>query len=515
MALGGSIFQDAGPGRACLRTRAGFIPGTARAKPARDVRIGDRLRVTNEGGDFEVEVLLLSEVRGPAPVAQTLYRESEASKELRMKLRRRSVEPCGNSKNFPQAGHPSAIAGESFNFAAEHERARINSVDHDSCFAVPCRLGRLAVLPEFDLAKSAVDVIGPAFEHAKKQLIEPFRLGQWARLAILAMATGEMSSGSGCNSGFKVLSSLPSRFPTPSQNFAAPSDVWANMGLDPSIIVTLVIVAVVGFLILGLVWLYVSSVSRFVLFESVLRKHCELGESWGRWQAQGLRLFGFQLALSIVGIGVAALLLIPFLLPLLPTLKNHGAPGPGLLLALLPMILVLTVFGLFMALIGVLTKDFVVPLMAVDHVGVIEGWRRLLEIMKTQKASYAGYIGMKIVLALGASIVFGIASGIVAAIAMVPFVIVGVIAVLLGKSGGLSWNAVTITAAIVAGTILLSVLLYVIALVCVPVAVFFPAYAMYFFAERYPALHALLYPPAPPAVPPPSPPLSPLPEPIG
>lgn len=55
------------------------------AKPARDVRIGDRLRVTNEGGDFEVEVLLLSEVRGPAPVAQTLYRESEASKELRMK----------------------------------------------------------------------------------------------------------------------------------------------------------------------------------------------------------------------------------------------------------------------------------------------------------------------------------------------------------------------------------------------------------------------------------------------
>src|SRR5580765_2318136 len=55
------------------------------AKPARDVRIGDMLRVTNEGGEFEVEVLLLSEVRGPASVAQTLYRETEASKELRMK----------------------------------------------------------------------------------------------------------------------------------------------------------------------------------------------------------------------------------------------------------------------------------------------------------------------------------------------------------------------------------------------------------------------------------------------
>jgi len=56
-----------------------------RAKPAREVRVGDRLRVRNEAGEFEVEVLLLSEIRGPAAVAQTLYRESEASRELRLK----------------------------------------------------------------------------------------------------------------------------------------------------------------------------------------------------------------------------------------------------------------------------------------------------------------------------------------------------------------------------------------------------------------------------------------------
>jgi ribosome-associated heat shock protein Hsp15 len=56
------------------------------AKAAREVRIGDMLRITNDGGDFEVEVLLLSEVRGPAAVAQTLYRETNASRELRMKV---------------------------------------------------------------------------------------------------------------------------------------------------------------------------------------------------------------------------------------------------------------------------------------------------------------------------------------------------------------------------------------------------------------------------------------------
>jgi ribosome-associated heat shock protein Hsp15 len=56
------------------------------AKAAREVRIGDMLGVSNEGGDFQVEVLLLSEVRGPASVAQTLYRETEESRALREKV---------------------------------------------------------------------------------------------------------------------------------------------------------------------------------------------------------------------------------------------------------------------------------------------------------------------------------------------------------------------------------------------------------------------------------------------
>ncbi|MGB0125110.1 MAG: RNA-binding S4 domain-containing protein [Silvibacterium sp.] len=56
------------------------------AKAAREIRIGDMLRVANDGGDFQIEVLLLSQVRGPASVAQTLYRETEASRDLRLKM---------------------------------------------------------------------------------------------------------------------------------------------------------------------------------------------------------------------------------------------------------------------------------------------------------------------------------------------------------------------------------------------------------------------------------------------
>lgn len=56
------------------------------AKAAREVRVGDMLRITTEGGEFEVRVLGLSDIRGPASEAQKLYLETDASKEMRMKV---------------------------------------------------------------------------------------------------------------------------------------------------------------------------------------------------------------------------------------------------------------------------------------------------------------------------------------------------------------------------------------------------------------------------------------------
>jgi ribosome-associated heat shock protein Hsp15 len=55
------------------------------AKPSREVHVGDKLEVKNEGGDFQIEVLMLSQMRGPAAAAQKLYRESETSIAARAK----------------------------------------------------------------------------------------------------------------------------------------------------------------------------------------------------------------------------------------------------------------------------------------------------------------------------------------------------------------------------------------------------------------------------------------------
>ncbi len=67
--------------KACEMSR--ITSNGVRAKPAREVRVGDMLQIKNEAAEWEVEVLALSQQRGPAAVAQTLYRETEASIELR------------------------------------------------------------------------------------------------------------------------------------------------------------------------------------------------------------------------------------------------------------------------------------------------------------------------------------------------------------------------------------------------------------------------------------------------
>ena len=74
-------------------------------KPAREIRVGDMLQIRTEGGDYQVEVLVLSEIRGPAAVAQTLYRETDASREARLK----AAEERKALKNFTPApeGRPS------------------------------------------------------------------------------------------------------------------------------------------------------------------------------------------------------------------------------------------------------------------------------------------------------------------------------------------------------------------------------------------------------------------------
>lgn len=351
---------------------------------------------------------------------------------------------------------------------------------------------------------SAIDAIGPAFQHTKEQLLQPFRPSQWAKLALVGFLAGELSSG-GCNGG---------NFQLPTHTGG--SQRFVEYGLphvNPVLFASLIALLIVAGMVFWILFLYVSSVMRFILFDSVIAKRCEIGLGWARRHGAGLRYFVWQICfLFAIGAGLTILVGIPAALGLaagwLQAPRQHIVP---LILGGMLLFFVVMGFLLLALVVHVLTKDFVVPEMALENINALEGWRRLLPMLQAEKGSYAGYLGMKIVMALGAAVIVGIITFIIILLALIPVGGLSVIAVMAGKTAGLTWNLYTITLAVVVGCGVLAVLLYIVSLISVPAIVFFPAYSIHFFASRYPSLDALLRP-LPPITPPG--PLVPPPEPI-
>lgn len=358
---------------------------------------------------------------------------------------------------------------------------------------------------------SAVDTIQLAFHHTKRQLIQPFRVGQWTRLAVVGLLAGETGSGGGVN------------FPT---NFNIPRNPDASRHLlsspfpdiDPVTLIALITILVAAVLVFAIGMMYVSSVMRFILFDSVLTKECRIRQGWSRRQGNGWHYFLWQLGFSLATfVGLAILLGIPagfaYGMGWFNQPREHLVP---LILGGILLFFLLLLFFVAVAVVHVMTKDFVVPQMALEGVSAVEGWRRLWPMLQREQGGYAIYVLMKIVLAIGAGIVVGIATFVILLILLVPVIGLVIAAIFGGKAAGLTWDVATITLAIVVGCVVLAVFMYLVALMSVPVIVFFPAYSIYFFAPRYRALSLALYPP-PPVVsspPPEPPPLPPLPLPV-
>ena len=358
---------------------------------------------------------------------------------------------------------------------------------------------------------SAVDCVQPALQHAREQLFKRFRWGQWSRLALVGILAAELHVG-GCSFG-NFGGNLP-HIPQKGQNEFMQSRLphgWppfhpAHIPEHIGQFVGLILIGIFAAVVLAFVFLYIVSVFRFILFDSVLRRECSIGEGWRKWRRAGGRFFLWQIVFQIsVWLFFLVLVGLPLALAFAAGWMKDPREHIGrLIVGVILLVGLIVVFVLVAAVIQVLAKDFLVPVMALEDLDFADGWRRLLAIISPEKGRFAVYLLLKLVLSIAAGILFSIIAIVPALLVVVP----SVVAVVAGHAAGMGWNVTTISLAIIFGTLLLLLLIYLIALVCVPATVFFPAYAMYFFASRYPNLHALLNPvPTPPA-----PELPPVPE---
>src|SRR5580704_396197 len=118
---------------------------------------------------------------------------------------------------------------------------------------------------------SAVDCVQPALRHTRQQLFSPFRWGQWSRLALVGILAAELHVG-GCNFGNlgsnwpRVPRKSPDEF-LPSSNSLSrlPLPTPGNLPEHISQFIGLILVGIFALVVLGFVFLYISSVFRFIL----------------------------------------------------------------------------------------------------------------------------------------------------------------------------------------------------------------------------------------------------------
>jgi hypothetical protein len=335
---------------------------------------------------------------------------------------------------------------------------------------------------------SAVDCVSPAIEWTKRAMFRPFSWAKWWRIGLLGAAVGELSSFS-CNFDGGNWGEIMRRHPQQQQFQAAAVN---PLPFPPDVVTTLVI----GICALAFAHLYVASVLRFVYFDAVATGRFRLREGWSRWHSRGLRWFLFSLALMIVVLCAMAVILVPAILLGVAAYKTMGGGGVALLALIgVPIGFVMIILA---ACVAVLVKDFAIPMMALENMTPLTAFKSVVVIAWSRKAEHAGYLGMKIVLAIA----FGIAVVVLQAPLLGLMLAPTIAAVSNSGHGSLhTLDNPALFAFVSACMLIFFVVATITAVILAPALFFFEAYVLTWFAQRYEPLWNLLYP-APPSPPP-------------
>ncbi len=258
----------------------------------------------------------------------------------------------------------------------------------------------------------ALSCLDDAIE-ATKAFLLPVDRSQWLRLAVVVFF---LAGGSGLGSLPSVGSNV-----TPSLATDAPTGVPTTLP-DVNLLAVLAVGAV--FVALGLCYTLIGAVMEFVLVDTLRAERVAVRQSFREQFRRGLSLFLFQLgllalALAILG-GFAVLVFLP---------ATSGGGGIGLAIAILAFVVAFFLFALAVALLNLLTVDFVVPTMLVTDRGLLGSWKRFWPVVSANVEQFVVYLLVRIGIVIAVGIVGGTVTGVAGAIIAVPFVLVGAIVV--------------------------------------------------------------------------------------
>jgi len=348
---------------------------------------------------------------------------------------------------------------------------------------------------------SAVEAINPAFERLKAMLFRPFRMKTWLKVGFI----GWLGAGGAASGGFNLR--LPSSSgQLPSGSGKSVEDFIRSIHLGDHIVLIAVLVAIAMAFVLAFIYLFCRF--RFILFESVLLADPNIERGWSRYGRQAHRYLGFWLIYTLI---TWAAMLVIVGLPLWRAYKRGIFQSDDFLAAffrvLLPIVLAMVVFAVISAIVSSLANDFIVPMLALDDLAMGRAWSELTTAISAEPGAWAGYLGMKLILAIAAGLATSTAALVVGLIVLlvllIPGLVIGFVVAAVAKAMGPVGLVLGILAAVIGIAALVALFLTLGLMTAAPNAVFFTAYSFYFFGGRYPKLGAMLWPETPPPVLPP------------
>jgi hypothetical protein len=265
-----------------------------------------------------------------------------------------------------------------------------------------------------DMALHALENVDEAFDVTREFLL-PVSVGRWLKLAVVAFFVGATSFPT---TGFNAGGSTDPD-PAPGGGGEFPVEVPAVVSEN---LVAIAVGLVVAAVLLGLAFAVVAAIMEFVLVESLRNGEVTLRRYWGRRWGQGLRLFGFRLAIGLPVVALFGGWLLVLVLPLI--LGGDPLLPLGLFFLLIPVVLLASI-GYW--LVNTLTTVFVVPIMISEGTGVLAAWRRLWGSMRTATNQYLGFVVLWLVLTFVAGLIAAFAGAALAALVLLPLALVGVV----------------------------------------------------------------------------------------
>ncbi|MGZ4889171.1 MAG: DUF7544 domain-containing protein [Candidatus Angelobacter sp.] len=346
---------------------------------------------------------------------------------------------------------------------------------------------------------SAIDAFGPAFARVGAMLFRPFRLGAWLKIGLIGLlGGGAVVAGGGFNFRFPVSPRNAPHGGLPPET----EDIYRavrSIHLADYFHVFVIVVAVI--VVFALIFLYLFCRFRFILFDSVVTGQAAIGPGWRKYESQANRYFGFWLVFRLVNWGVMVLIVG---VPLWKAYKSGVFSGdnslPAFFAIFASIALAAIAASIIFAIVSTLAKDFVMPVLALDDLSLGDAWSAVLRVVASEPGAWAAYMGLKLLCAIGSSLVLSVAF----ILAMIPAaILIGIPVGILVLAGVLAFKTVGVLAGIIicgiAGLLALAGFFCLLLILTAPVSVFFASYAFYFFGGRYPKLAAVLLPqPVPP-----------------